>query len=250
MTEAVPAAKIRLFVEADLAAGGALALTAAQAHYLGAVMRRRPGDAVALFNGRDGEWAARIEQLERRGGRLALGLRLRPQAAEPGPVLWFAPLKRARLELLVEKATELGAAGLAPVLTRRTVVERLKPERLRALAIEAAEQCGRLTLPTLASAQPLAEASRRWPAGRPVFLGDEQGGGLPLLAAFAAHGPGDLLIGPEGGFAPDERQDLLGRPMVVPVDLGPLILRAETAALLALACWRAQFGTRPVPAAD
>jgi 16S rRNA (uracil1498-N3)-methyltransferase len=234
-------AKIRLYVDLPLGASGVLEPSPAQCHYLLTVMRRRDGDAIALFNGRDGEWVARVEVFERRRCRLKLEQQSRPQRDEPGPALLFAPLKRIRQEFLIEKATELGVASLAPVLCRRSVVDRINRNRVVSIAIEAAEQCGRLTLPEVDQALPLAERLALWPNGHCLFVGDETGTAQPVADAFDEHGLGDLLIGPEGGFDPEELTELRAREGVVPISLGPRTLRAETAALAALACWQALY---------
>jgi 16S rRNA (uracil1498-N3)-methyltransferase len=231
--------KIRLFVESPLEPGIGIDATAGQAHYLRTVMRRAAGDPVLLFNGRHGEWTARLDATGRQGARLEVEHRVRDQVPEPGPSLLFAPIRRARLEVLIEKATELGVAALIPLRTRRAVVDRLNSDRLRAIMIEAAEQSGRLSLPEV---RPLGsiEDALSWPAtGRPLLVGDGTGGGAPLAEVLRAHGPGDLLIGPEGGFAPEELSCLAAAPGVIPVSLGPLVLRAETAAIAALAIVRA-----------
>ena len=232
-------AKIRLYVDLPLGAGSVLEPSPAQCHYLLTVMRRRDGDAVALFNGRDGEWLAQVEMVERRRCRLSIERQSRPQRAEPGPALLFAPLKRFRQEFLIEKATELGVATLAPVLCRRSVVDRTNRNRLVSIAIEAAEQCGRLTLPEVDQALPLTERLAARANGHCLFVGDETGSGQPVADAFDEHGLGDLLIGPEGGFDPEELVELREHDRVVPISLGPRTLRAETAALAALACWQA-----------
>jgi 16S rRNA (uracil1498-N3)-methyltransferase len=244
------APKVRLHVAGPLAAGAEVALGPAPGHYLRNVMRLGPGDAVAVFNGRDGEWLAEIATWERRagGGRLAVRARLRAQTDEPGPALLFAPIRRGRLETLVEKATELGAAALVPVVTRRTVVggRTIDRERLGRIAVEAAEQSGRLTVPPIAEPRRLADLlADRSAAGRRLYVCDETGGGRPIAAALAELGPGDLLVGPEGGFAPDELAELRGMAYVTPVDLGPRTLRAETAALAALSCWQAVLNPGP-----
>ena len=161
-----PATLPRLWVEPALGAGQRLALPADQAHHLRTVLRRGPGDAVRLFNGRDGEWLASVEPTQRRRCRLAVQRLLRPQVAEPGPALLFGPLRRTRQEFLVEKATELGAASLEPVVTQRSLGDRVNLARLASIAIEATEQCGRITVPTVVPAQPLAERLADWPAGR------------------------------------------------------------------------------------
>jgi 16S rRNA (uracil1498-N3)-methyltransferase len=194
---------------------------------------------MALFNGRDGEWLARIEVFERRRCRLHVESLSRPQRQEPGPALLFAPLKRFRQEFLIEKATELGVASLAPVLCRRSVVDRINRSRVVSIAIEAAEQSGRLTLPEVDQALPLAERLATRPNGHCLFVGDDTGAGQPVADAFDEHGLGDLLIGPEGGFDAEEMAELRDHRGVVPISLGPRTLRAETAALAALACWQA-----------
>jgi 16S rRNA (uracil1498-N3)-methyltransferase len=236
-----PPANIRLYVDLPLGADAVLEPSPAQCHYLLTVMRRRDGDAIALFNGRDGEWRARVEVFERRRCRVSIEAQSRPQRPEPGPALLFAPLKRIRQEFLIEKATELGVASLAPVLCRRSVVDRINRNRLLAIAIEAAEQCGRLTLPEVEQPLPLAERLADRANGDCLFVGDETGNGLPLADALDEHGSGDLLIGPEGGFDPEEMAELRAHDGVVPISLGPRTLRAETAALAALACWQALY---------
>ena len=233
---------IRLYVDLPLGADVALEPSAAQSHYLLIVMRQRAGDEVALFNGRDGEWAARVEPLQRRRCRLVVQRQLRQSAPEPGPAVLFGPLRRSRQEFLVEKATELGAASLEPVMTRRADIDRVNLARLTSIAVEASEQCGRLTLPHIVPMQPLAERLAGWPAGRRLYHADERGGGQSLLVALQAHGPGDLLVGPAGGFDSDECAALEASDDVVAVSLGPRILRAETAVLAGLVCWNAVCG--------
>lgn len=234
--------KIRLYVEIPLSEGIAIEPSAAQAHYLLTVMRQRDGDVIALFNGQEGEWQAVVEPTMRRRCRLVVGAQLRPQRPEPGPALLFAPLKRNPQEMLVEKATELGVTSLEPVLTERSVVDRLNRERLRSIAIEAAEQSGRLTVPAISFPVPLEDHLAERPADGLLYFADPGGGGPPLTRALAEHGAGDLLIGPEGGFSPEERVAIAQREDVVPVSLGPRILRAETAALAGLVCWQAVLG--------
>lgn len=237
-------ARVRLFVEADLAAGAAVELATAQAHYLRTVMRHEPGDEIALFNGRDGEWAAHLATLERGRASAVADQALRPQADGPDVRLLFAPVKRGPLDLIVQKATELGVAALWPVETRRTIVERVNLDRLRAIAVEAAEQCGRLTIPDIRAPQALDEALAGWPGERPLLLCDETGAAPPIARALGGlgRGPAAFVIGPEGGFSETELDRLRGLPFVTPVALGPRILRAETAALAALACWQALCG--------
>jgi 16S rRNA (uracil1498-N3)-methyltransferase len=224
----------RLFVEADLAAGAAVTLTPAQAHQLAAVLRQAPGDPLRLFNGRDGEWLATIESLTRKAAVARASDHLQPQPVEAEISLCFAPIKQARLDWLVEKATELGASRLTPVITRRTQVPRVNPDRLRAIAVEAAEQCERLTVPKIDPAVALDRFLAAWPAGRPLVTCIERQG-APLLRAAVPPPPFGILIGPEGGFAPEEVAVLAERVDVKPVSLGPRILRAETAGLAALA---------------
>jgi 16S rRNA (uracil1498-N3)-methyltransferase len=242
MTNAAPT--IRLYVGDPLAAGGAVALGRAQAHYLRNVMRAKAGDALLLFNGRDGEWRAEVGPLGKAGGMATAVAQTRPQQASLDLWLLFAPIKSGRIEFLVEKATELGVALLAPVLTERTVVRRVNVERLQAHAIEAAEQSGRLDVPELRAAQTLDAALADWPAGRPLFVCDETGGGVPIGRAAPDRRirPAAVLIGPEGGFAPGELDALAKLAFVTRVGLGPRILRAETAALAVLACWQALAG--------
>ncbi|MFO1069323.1 MAG: 16S rRNA (uracil(1498)-N(3))-methyltransferase [Geminicoccaceae bacterium] len=233
----------RLFVDAPLAAGTPVRLERQQAHYLVNVMRVAAGGPVALFNGRDGEWLARLG-----GGRapeLLPETLLRPQAEEPGPILLFAPIKRPRLEWLVEKAVELGVARLVPVLTERTVVRPESAERLRAKAIEAAEQCGRLGVPALDEPGTLLAAVDAIGRDTRVAFADEAGDAPSLLELLERDaGVGALLVGPEGGFAPAERRALRGHPAVRPVSLGPTVLRAETAALYASTVWAAVAARR------
>ncbi|MDP6346124.1 MAG: 16S rRNA (uracil(1498)-N(3))-methyltransferase [Alphaproteobacteria bacterium] len=235
--------KIRLYVELDLDAGGVLGLPANQAHYLRSVMRARPGQEVALFNGRDGEWRARIDGIGKGWVSLEVAERLRPQATAPDIWLLFAPIKRGRIDYLVQKATELGVGVLQPVSTKRTVVERINLVRLAATAAEAAEQCQRLSVPELRSVQPLDRLVDRWPVERRLLFCDEAGAPPPVQALPAdLAGPWAILIGPEGGFDENERRWLRGLPFVVPVSLGPRVLRSETAAVAALALWQALLG--------
>jgi 16S rRNA (uracil1498-N3)-methyltransferase len=222
---------IRLFVDAPLAAGSEVTTSAAQAHYLGHVMRRGPGDPVHLFNGREGEWLARIAALARDRAHLTVESLLRPQTPEPDLWLAFALLKRDATDLVVEKATELGASALFPMVTERTVAARVNEARLRAIATEAAEQSERLSVPVIHPPQRLPALLASWPPARRLVAGIERrAGALPRPAS----GPAGLLVGPEGGFTEAEL-DALGRlDFVEPVSLGPRILRAETAAIAGL----------------
>ncbi len=234
----------RLYVAAPLEAGAAVALDRAQAHYLTAVLRLRPGAGVLAFNGRDGEWAATL-QARRRGASLKVGERRRPQTAPADLHYLFAPLKAARLDYMVQKAVEMGAARLQPVLTRHGQVARVNLERMRANAIEAAEQCGILSLPEIGEPAPLPRwLAARDPARWIVFCDEAAAIADPIAALHGVppRAPLALLIGPEGGFADDERAALLKLPNVVRVCLGPRILRADTAAVAALAIVQAVVG--------
>lgn len=236
--------RTRLFVEAPLEPGAAVAASEGQAHYLSHVMRAKAGDPVALFNGRDGEWSAAVAYPAKRRVQLDVGERLREQGADPDVWLAFAPVKR--IEFLVEKATELGVAALHPVFTRRTTIARVNPIRLAAHAMEAAEQSDRLSVPVIAKAAPLFDLLGAWPQGRTLYFLDETGGGAPIGEILRAEGAVQkacaFLTGPEGGFDQSELDALRRLPFATPVGLGPRILRAETAALAALACWQAFCG--------
>ncbi len=253
MSDEAERVETRLYVEEPLRAGATLGLDHARAHFLRSVLRLKQGARVAVFNGRDGEWAARLDALGK--GWASLVVEDRRRAQEPGPDLWlvFAPIKRARLDFLVEKAVELGVARLQPVLSRHTAVSRVNQERLAANAREAAEQCERLDVPDVGAARPLFDVMGDWPGERRLLVCCERGAAEPLAAVLqAAAGkprvPWAVLVGPEGGFARSELDGLLKLPFVTPVGLGPRILRADTAALCALACWQALLGdggTRP-----
>jgi 16S rRNA (uracil1498-N3)-methyltransferase len=234
-----PASLPRLFVEETLSEGLTLALEGPQAHYLGAVMRLRAGDRVKLFDDRTGEWLAELVEGGKRKAILAVCGKLRERETVPDLWLLFAPIKRGRIDWLVEKATELGVARLVPILTRRTIVDRLNVARLRAHAVEAAEQCERTALPELAEPEKLEAVLRAWPAGRALLFADEQGG-EPIAGAASA--PVAILIGPEGGFTDEERAAIRAIPVARAVSLGPRILRADTAALAAIATWMSAAG--------
>jgi 16S rRNA (uracil1498-N3)-methyltransferase len=239
---AEPAAT-RLYVAQPLTEGAPVALDAAQAHRLRHVLRLGSGAAVAAFNERDGEWLCRLDE-KGRGAALIPEQRLRATEAEPDLWLIFAPIKRARLDWLVEKAAELGAAALVPVWTARTQPERLNQERLRALAIAAAEQSERLSVPDIRMPERLDALLAAWPAERRLIVCDETGGGSPIVEALAdfRDGPAALLVGPEGGFTETELDALGKLPIVTRVGLGPRVLRAETAAIAALAVFQAIAG--------
>ena len=229
----------RLFVRAPLAKGVAVELDAKQAHYLGTVMRLGDGEHVLLFDGASGEWIARIAEAGRKRITLAVEDRTREQEAVPDLWLAFAPVKRAQTDWLVEKATELGIARLLPVTTQRTIVERVRLERLESIAVEAAEQCNRTTVPQILAPQSLAGFLQS-AADRTVYFADE-GGGEPAASAFRP-GPAIILTGPEGGFTDEERAAIRAVPGAVAISLGPRILRAETAALAAVTTYMALAG--------
>ncbi|MCC1481141.1 16S rRNA (uracil(1498)-N(3))-methyltransferase [Roseibaca sp. Y0-43] len=235
------AVKIRLYLEQPLGAGQGLDLSRDQAHYLFNVMRLGPGAPVAVFNGRDGAWLAEVAEAGKRGGTLLCRHQIAPQRNPPDLWLVFAPIKKARTDFIVEKAAEMGAARILPVQTEFTNSDRIRQDRLQAHAIEAAEQCGGTYVPEVADLQPLSRLLGNWPEGRALIWADE---GLadaaeprPLPPAPAA-----ILIGPEGGFSPSERDRLRGLPMVHPIALGPRILRADTAAVAALTLWQSNVG--------
>lgn len=227
----------RLYVPSSLAVPS-VTLDADRAHYLRNVLRLEKGSRVAVFNGTDGEYAARIASLGKGSASLAVEEKRREPGAEPDLWLVFAPIKRARLDFIAEKATELGVSGLWPVYTQHTIVGRVNQDRLLATAIEAAEQSERLSIPQIFEAAKLDEVLARWPKERRLILCDESGGGGPIADVLAKEDPRQpraVLIGPEGGFARAELDAIRKLPFVTPVGLGPRVLRADTAALAALA---------------
>jgi 16S rRNA (uracil1498-N3)-methyltransferase len=235
---------IRLYVTAPLAAGEIVQASAAQAHYLATVMRRSVGDTVRVFNGRDGEFSGRIEALRRDRAALCVEQQLRAQAQEPDIWLLFALLKRDATDLVVRAATELGVADLYPVITERSNTHRMNAERLSAIAMEAAEQCERLTIPRLHPLSPMTARLAEWPSNRRLFATLERSDAPTLSPAPAlpVSSPAALLVGPEGGFAPAELDVLRAHPFVTPVSLGPRILRAETACIAGLALLQGMRG--------
>lgn len=229
----------RLFVRSPLCEAARIELDETQANYLGNVLRLREDAELLVFDGRSGEWLARIAEAGKR--RMTLAVERRTREAETIPDVWlaFAPVKRAQTDWLVEKATELGAARLIPVITARTIVERVRLDRLEAIAIEAAEQCGRTILPQIDQPVALPALLGRM-SGRRLYFADERGGD-PAASAFEG-GPAAILTGPEGGFTDGERDLVRSTAHVVPISLGPRILRAETAALAALTAYMALAG--------
>ena len=234
----------RLYVDADLSGGTEVACTPAQANYLRNVLRLKPGEAILAFNGRDGEWRADVSERGKRATVLAVRGQTRAQEGGPDIDYLFAPLKRARLDYMVEKATEMGVARLRPVLTRRTTPERVNTERMRAHAVEAAEQCGILRIPEVHAPEKLDRVIAGWDAARPLVFCDEDSAETCPFTALARIEPGPLavLIGPEGGFDPAERELLSRQAFVTRISLGPRILRADTAAVAALALVNAALG--------
>lgn len=239
--------KIRLYVEQPLGAGQPVSLSQDAAHYLIGVMRLAAGDAVALFNGTQGEWRATITKAGKRACDLVCDEQTAPQNNPPDLWLLFAPIKKARTDFIVEKAAELGVARICPVQTDFTNSERVRRDRLQAHAIEAAEQCGATYVPPVDDLRPLSRLLADWPAERVLFWADEGAvlGDAAVGMAGRATGPAAILIGPEGGFSPTERTRLAALPFVHRVGLGPRILRADTAAVAAITLWQAALGDWP-----
>jgi 16S rRNA (uracil1498-N3)-methyltransferase len=235
-----PRALPRLFVRTPLGEGAEVELDAAQANYLGNVLRLGEGAQLLLFDGSSGEWLARVAAASRK--RMSLKVERKTREAEAIPDLWlaFAPVKRAQTDWLVEKATELGVARLIPVNTQRTIVERVKLDRLESIAIEAAEQCGRTRLPEIDQPVSLTQFLDRRDEQRTLYFADEQGG--EKAADALKPGPAAILTGPEGGFTEEEREAIRSAPNVTPISLGPRILRAETAALASVTIYMALGG--------
>jgi 16S rRNA (uracil1498-N3)-methyltransferase len=237
----------RLFFDTPMSEGARLALSAPQSHYLLTVLRLRAEARVLAFNGRDGEFATSLDLSSRKGATLIISARLRPQEFGPDLDYLFAPLKHARLDYVAQKAVEMGVKRLRPVMTRRTQAGRVNLERLRANAIEAAEQCGVIWIPEILPPTPLAEALEGWPGDRSLIFCDEEAPLSDPIASLTITW-GDrpqrlaLLIGPEGGFDEGEREMILRLPNVLRLSLGPRILRADTAAVAALALIQARLG--------
>lgn len=237
-----PQSTPRLYVETPLSDGIELPVAGPQAHYLISVMRMKVGAPVKLFDNLSGEWLAEVAMVGKRDLILKVDGHLRPKEEVPDLWLLAAPIKKGRIDLVAEKACELGVARYQPLITRRTVIERLNLDRLHAHMVEAAEQCGRTALPELDEPIKLPALLKSWPESRTLFFADE-GGGMPFLEAANAHaGPAAILIGPEGGFDEEERAAIRVLPQAVPISLGPRILRAETAAIAALALWMGSAG--------
>ena len=235
--------RTRLYTDASLGADALCALGAAPAHKLRAVLRAQPGDEILLFNGRDGEWRARLTEVGKSQAHAQCLHQTRSQTAEPGPWLAFAPVKKDQLDMIVEKAVELGVERLIPVMTRRTENRRVKMERLSQQVIDACEQCERLTIPRVDEPLALEKLPTLWPRERTLIVCAERRNAPPLATALEGlRGPLGLLIGPEGGFENAELDATLKLPISMAVTLGPRILRAETAVIAALAVIQAVRG--------
>jgi 16S rRNA (uracil1498-N3)-methyltransferase len=254
-------ARQRLYVADAITSGAEIALGPEQSHYLEHVMRLNPGTPVKLFNGRDGEWLATIETLRKKKGSVVAQRQLRAQGDEPGPTLAFAPIKKQRLDFLIEKAVELGVSRLQPVITAHAITDKVRLDRLNAQVIEAAEQSERLTVPEVLAPVKLFDWLASFPENGHLLFCDETGTGSPigevLTESLAKQADSDidkvndvnhtLVIGPEGGFAPDEIDRIRNQPFATAVSLGPRILRAETAAIAALAVYQDRIGDWSAP---
>ena len=242
-----PARPLRLFVPNDLSGGSEVVLPADQAHYVAHVMRRTGGDPVLLFNGRDGEWHGALTAVGKKSATIAVAHQTRSQYIERGLTLLFAPIKRAATDMIVQKASELGATTIQPVVTERTNSDRVRVDRLTAIATEAAEQCERLSIPEVRAPLSLPDAFEKWPGNRVLFVLDETGTGAPIADVLSEEAAQNMdaaafVIGPEGGFSETELDLMRSLPFSRFVSLGPRILRADTAALAALTCWQALCG--------
>ena len=236
-------AKIRLCVEHPLGPGQPVPLSQDQAHYLFGVMRLGVGAAVLLFNGRDGEWRAEVVEAGKRGGILFCGAQTKPLQMPCDLWLLFAPIKKARTDFIVEKAVEMGVGRILPVQTQHTHADRIRQDKLQAHAMEAAEQCGATVVPKVAELVGLEKVLAGWDGARRILWCDEALAGVPSALANGGRGqPWAILIGPEGGFSDREQARLRAMPCVVPVSLGPRILRTDTAAVAALTLWQAALG--------
>lgn len=240
----MPSKLPRLFVKSPLTAGADVTLDQDQTHYLAHVLRIAPDAPVLTFNGTDGEWYARVAHVGKKAATLVAEHQTRPQEDGPDLHYLFAPIKRARLDYMAQKATEMGASVLQPTMTRRTIAERVKVERLVANAVEAAEQCGILRVPEVRAPQKLEDILASWDPARRLVVADETAAVVSPLEALAAEParPHAVLIGPEGGFDPEERESLLKKDYVLPVSLGPRVMRADTAAVACLALVNAVWG--------
>lgn len=234
--------KIRLYIDHRFGPGQPVPLDTNQSHYLSAVMRLGPGAEISVFNGRDGEWTARLVSAGKRGGEIELVGQAAPQLDPPDLWLVFAPIKKARTDFIVEKAAELGAARIIPVQTDHTNSERIRQDRLQAHAVEAAEQCGGTFVPPVDELVPLGRLLDGWDQGRRILWADEALVGPAETLAGLPPGPWAVLIGPEGGWSDAERRRLSGMDCVHRISLGPRVLRADTASVAALTLWQSALG--------
>jgi 16S rRNA (uracil1498-N3)-methyltransferase len=235
---------IRLYTNQPLSAGSSIELSPENVHYLSNVMRKKAGYQLELFNGKDGQWLGEIESLQKKSGQVRILNQTRMQKPEPDIWLCFAPVKNAPINNLVEKATELGVSVLQPVITNRTIVNRVNTERLVANVMDASQQCERLTLPTVQEPLKLEKLLENWDISRKLILCDESGKGQTIIPALQAlkQTPCAILIGPEGGFSQTEFEIMRNKPYIIPVSMGPRILRADTAAIAALTCVQSILG--------
>lgn len=240
----MPSKLPRLFVKSPLRASAEIVLDRDQTHYLANVLRIKPDSHVLVFNGTDGEWCARADSVGKKSMTLVAGHQTRPQEDGPDLHYLFAPIKRARVDYMAQKATEMGASVLRPVITRRTIAERVKVERLAANVVEAAEQCGILRVPEVRAPEKLEDILATWDPARLLVVADESAAVTSPLEALASEAarPHAVLIGPEGGFDPEERDLLIKKDFVLPISLGPRVMRADTAAVACLTLVNAVWG--------
>lgn len=233
----------RLYLPDDLSSGAEIDLLQTQAHFLGKVLRLKPGAEVRVFNAANGEWLANLTQITKRSAVITISKILREPVPTPDIWLLFAPIKKARTDFIVEKATELGASVIQPVITRRTTSPHIKMDRMHAQVIEAAEQTERLDIPTVSEPINLVDLLSKWDSKRALIFADEAGDAAPAITTLKnIPAPAAILIGPEGGFDPEERILLRAQSFVTPISLGPRILRADTAVAATLALWQAVSG--------
>lgn len=235
-------AKIRLYVNHDLAPGQSIALTREQSNYLFAVMRLAVGVQVSLINGRDGEFLSEVVVANKKNGILVCGDQVKPLQMPPDLWLLFAPVKKDRTSYIVEKATEMGVRRIVPVMTEYTHSDRIRWDKMQLQVVEATEQCGGTFVPEIAELEKLPDVLASWPDDRQLLYCDETLAGAAATLTGAGPGKWAILIGPEGGFSDTERKAIAALPNATRISLGPRILRAETAAVAALALWQAQFG--------
>jgi len=233
----------RLYVDEDLHTGAKFELAQPQAHYLAKVMRMKAGANIRVFNGNDGEWLAKINEIGKRDAEISVVQQLRPAASAPDVWVLFAPVKKSRNDFIVEKATELGASRILPIMTKRTTMRHIKADRMRLQTIEAAEQTERMDIPKIEELSKLSDLLDEWDESRSLIFADEAGGGQRAIEAMkSVKAPCAILIGPEGGFDAAEREQLLALDYVIPISLGPRILRSDTAVAATLALWQAVNG--------